>query len=232
MEREPLLYRWEECRRSIHWPEPSKWGFHFGRYREVVFGSVHGNVVLVPSGQASTSLSSSVETLILGVTGESEFHVGSGGYVLKPYDILILGPRTSYTFKNVGLTSATFFQYSARTTSSEAQARGTESRSETDAGASVTHVPWEEYRREFHWGLPLADTWGSHRASGPHLKLQTLMGHLVRHPVGQSNPWHDAGGNGSEGVGVLLMQGESEFDAAGRTWPLKPLDLQIGRAHV
>jgi quercetin dioxygenase-like cupin family protein len=227
---EPILLKWEQYRRSIRWQEPQadQWGFHRGHYPEIVLDGLHGQLVLVPLGQSSPSLSSPFESVVVGVAGETEFYIGSNTYLLQQYDIIILDSNTPYTYANIGLTNALFFQYSSTSVAADEAAPETGQSSTADPAVGVTHVTWEENRRQFHWGLPLADTWGSHRFSGPHIRSKTLGGHLVRHPTGQSNPWH----TGEVDAGVLLLLGESEFSMAGRIWPLKPLDILMIPANT
>ena len=50
-----------------------------------------------------------------------------------------------------------------------------------------------------------------------------LRGHLVRDPAAQSTPWHYA----PRDMMFTVIDNEVEFAAAGKCWPLKPMDMLV-----
>jgi quercetin dioxygenase-like cupin family protein len=212
---QPVLLKWTEYRRSIAW-KGERWGFHRATYPEIAVPAVLARLELLPAGQAASTVRSDLESFVLCVEGETEFRSGSQVYPLERWDILAIGPNTPYEYANVSLRHSLLYRVSANPAGEDA---GVAAKSPS----GVTHMQWREYRREFHWQLPLADTWGSHRSPGPHIPLETLRGHVVRQPAGQSCPWH-AGPKTASSI-FLQLSGETEFTAAGRIWSAQPLDL-------
>jgi quercetin dioxygenase-like cupin family protein len=214
----PILLKWDDYRRGIKWE--SQGGSHLGKYPDIEGDSYRARMVMVPVAQGSGAFTSPEETVYIGVEGEVEVSLGSERHLLKPNDLLFVTANAAISYKNVGLDTALICEIVSK------------SHNEANAGAEVStttkFMDWEDVRREFHWNLPYAETWGYHRGSGPHILTTKFRGHMVRQPPAQGCPWHAT----TRDIFVLQLKGEIEWTAAGQKWPLIPRDLFIMRPGI
>lgn len=228
----PRFHNWDDYRRMGDWelPKADTWGFHRVKYPQVDGSAMYGHVVRVLPGQASPEQSHPVDIFFVAISGEVELYVGSTIYALRPHDLLKVDAGTPYRYLNVGFSDALFFNIFAKpdgTSETSREAGGAASgttgqRAGNDPTGGITHMRWEEYRRELNWSLvPKADVWGFHRGDFPMMRSEKLNCHTVRHPAGQSSPWHALPGDNF----IMVLLGELEVRAAGRVFILKPLDV-------
>jgi mannose-6-phosphate isomerase-like protein (cupin superfamily) len=192
------------------------WGLQQILHPEVEARNLKARLVTVPAAQSRPTQAQAVDVVFVGINGELEFKVGTGTHLLERYDIVTIAAGTPYEYRNVGFDDALMFEATGPGDGHNKQAR----LAATPPGSCV-YWKWEEYRRGFHWQLPLANTPGNHRGSGPHVTTRTLLGHLVRQLPGQSCPWHAP----ARDLIFLQLRGEVVFTAAGAEWPLKPFDV-------
>jgi len=210
--------QWQDARRSYVWRKAASaaWGYHVLEYPLCDAGSLSGQMLLLLPGQASALEAAQTDTVYLGVEGELEFTSGPERHVVGALDLLGIARQANYRFTNCGLSNALVFCMRSKKAEGEPSA------------AACIHMAWKDYRNEFRWDLPFADQWGFHRGAGPHMRLDGLSGHTVRHPVGQASPWHAA----ERDLLFIQLQGNSAFRAAGKVWELAPWDLLVIHART
>jgi len=220
------IMRWKDYRRLYKWREAdgSGWGQHVLEYPRMDSGSISGEMIVLLPGQATDLCSEETDTVYLGVEGEVEFSMGEARAGLAALDLLGLPRGTAYRFANSGLSNALVFCMK------NSSAPRTTSMTEGNIGQSAPYISmrWQDYRSGFRWTLPFAETWGFHRGAGPHMRLDTLSGHTVRHPIGQCSPWHAA----QRDLLFIQLSGTSAFQSAGKVWELEARDLLLIRART
>jgi quercetin dioxygenase-like cupin family protein len=213
---EPTHMIWQAYRRNfaLVTPEGKGWGHQRIEYPAIHGTDFFGHWTALPAAQSAISHTASGDVVYLSVEGEIEFTVDGVLYPLKPLDLLSVPAHMPRSYVNVGLKNALFFG---------TYAKNQHGPSMIAADARVELMSWENSRRDFHWTLPLAERWGYHRGSGPLIRPPMLRGHLVRDPAAQSTPWHYA----PRDMMFTVIDNEVEFAAAGKCWPLKPMDMLV-----
>jgi mannose-6-phosphate isomerase-like protein (cupin superfamily) len=208
----PRHLKWSDYRRDLVWTEPTATEFSSqGSYPTVDAGAMSGRMLQLPTGARFAECVHGGEMFIIGVRSAFEFTVGSSAYRVAPRDLLYMPPSTRYQVQNVDLDEGLYFAITAP-----------DGDPASAADLSVIHMPWHLYRRDIDWSsLHKSDVWGLHRGVYPLLRSQRFMSHMVRHPAGQSSPWH------SSSVDILFIQisGEVDFSAADAIFPLEPNDI-------
>jgi quercetin dioxygenase-like cupin family protein len=216
---DPVYMRWDDYRGAFNWisgPENTQ-GTHRIEYPAVEAPMARGRLLLVPTAQSAPTQTSDNDTAYLGIEGEVEFRIGSRTILVKPLDIIGIPAGTAYSYVNVGLANAQLCGIYAKSGGPATSGAGSKTTLEP------THMKWEEYRRDFHWTLPLAEHWGYHRGSGPLIMMEGLRGHTVRMPTGQTTPWHYA----ARDMLFMGISDEVEFKAGNKKMPLGPRDWII-----
>lgn len=212
------LIKWHDYRRHYQWRQagPAGWGAHVMEYQSFGSDEVTGRMLLLPPGQATPPDAPDFDTVLLGVAGTAECVVGDGApLALSRLDLLGVPRGTRHRIVNHGLDNALVFAMQSHEV-------------KPDPAAQPVHLTWTAQCADFQWVLPFAETWGLHRGAGPHLRLATLSGHSIRHPLGQGSPWHAA----ERDLLFIQIQGETTFAAAGRDWTIEPHDLLLIRMHT
>ncbi len=213
---EPVYQRWQDYRAMAKWASGAAGASGEQRleFPATEASLVRGRLIMVPTGQAAPAQSHEADTVYLTVEGEVEITIDSANYALKPLDLISVPAGSSYSFSNHALVNALVCEISAK---NDAAGRKPAAKQEAN------HMVWERYRRDFSWTLPLAEHWGYHRGSGPLIITDGLRGHTVRQPPGQSTPWHYA----ARDMLFMGIYNEVEFKAAGKEFPLGPLDFLL-----
>ncbi len=220
------LLTWADARRSYAWRanSTSAWGHHVLDYPQCDAGTLTGQMMLLLPGQSSLPQAALTDSVYLGVQGELEFSSGAERHAVGPLDLLGVPRGANYSFANLGLSNALVYCMGSKKTADEA---GSVTAAATP-DAACTYMRWEAYRNAFRWDLPFADQWGFCRGAGPHLRLDSLSGHTVRHPIGQASPWHAS----ARDLLFIQLSGNSAFRAAGKVWELAPWDVLVIHART
>lgn len=231
--RPPVLLKWKDYRRNLAWDPSStdSWGSHRATYPKIEADYLTGQMVLLPSAQGIAPESKTDAAIFVGAKGTVEVTVDNRTFLIGPRDVLAIPAETAYQYANVDLDAALLFTLIAKgRPDGLADTVDVASRVEDWPESSRTpiYMPWQEVRCHFTWHLPRAEKWGWHRGSGPHFFCGPIRGHLVRQPSAQSCPWHAP----TRDLIFLQLDGEVEFNAAGRRWHLEPLDLLMMPANT
>ncbi|MGW4335718.1 cupin domain-containing protein [Rhodococcus koreensis] len=189
---------------------------------------LQGRLVRVPAGQASPLHRTPADTIFVALAGEVEFTVGEDRALLKPFDLMQIPGDAPRSYFNFGLTDAIFFAVQARPPQGQPY-EVIYRQDELEAGwtapddLDVTHLKWEDYRRQIIYRGGLVHQFGSHRGVFPHIQATSMKGHVVRVPGGQSSPWHTVGGD----VTFVGLHGEIEVYADKEVYSLGPLDVLV-----
>lgn len=216
---DPVYMRWDDYRGAFKWVSGSENapGTNRIEYPAVEAPMARGRLIVLPTGQSAAKQTRDTDTVYLGIEGDVEFTVGANRLVLKPLDIVSIPAGSSYSYVNLGLANAQLCGIYAKEDGSPSAPGAAK------AAIESTHMRWQEYRRDFHWTLPLAEHWGYHRGSGPLIITNGLRGHTVRMPTGQTTPWHFA----ARDMLFMGISDEVEFKAGGKAMPLGPRDWII-----
>jgi len=226
----PIHFPWESVRRTLDWklPHADRFGFHRGMYTPMNSSDVQARLVRVPAGQSSPVHRSSAETVIVGLIGEVEFSIGGERALMTARDLLQVPADMPRSYLNVGLTDAIFF--AAQPRPEPGTAHGVTYREDESAAGwsapddvNVSHLRWEDYRRQVIYRGGFVQQFGSHRGIHPHIQGTTIKGHVVRVPGGQGSPWHTVGGD----VIFLGLHGEFEVYAEKQAFALGPMDVLV-----
>jgi len=219
--REPSSLLWQEFRRNFALvvPEGRGWGHQRIEYPVIHGADFFGRWITLPAAQRTPVHTEPGDVVYLSVEGDIEIIVNDTLYTLKPLDLLSVPAHMPRSYVNVGLGDARLFG---------TYADGEPGSSKVPPDARVELMSWETSRCDFHWTLPLAERWGYHRGSGPLIRPAMLRGHLVRMPSAQTTPWHYA----PRDLMFTVIDNEIEFGAAGKRWPLKPMDMLVIPAGV
>jgi quercetin dioxygenase-like cupin family protein len=216
----PVHLPWKEYRRQLTWEAAP--GLAFGGER-VVYPAcstqqMSARLMMVPPGHGWPTGKLTEDTIFVCVQGEVEYYVDDATYLLRKNDILRIDEGVEYSSQNVGGGPA--LMYAAYENPGFDSAVSTDPRFVPSDGP-VYYMPWAERRRDFVWHAPLSDKMGFHRHSGPFVETTHMRGHITSMPPGQVSPWHGVPGD----VIFIQLEGEIEFVAGGRVWPLEPLDI-------
>jgi quercetin dioxygenase-like cupin family protein len=216
---EPVYQRWSDYRRAFKWAgaDNGAIGSTILEYPAIEAPLVRGRMLMVPTAQSAPRHVDDNDTVFLCVEGEVEFTIGSQTLLLEPLDLVSIPAGTAFSYVNLGLANALLCGIYARADGKSPAPAAPKSDS------PAMHMKWEQYRRDFHWTLPLAEHWGYHRGSGPLIISEGLRGHTVRIPTAQTTPWHYA----ARDMLFMGIQHEVAFKAAGREFALGPLDFLI-----
>jgi quercetin dioxygenase-like cupin family protein len=109
--------RWQEYRRTINMqlPQADTWGFHRGGYPWIEAATIQAHVVRISGGQVCPPHSVPVDVVIILLVGEVEWSIESSLYALAPFDLLMIPANSVYSFMNVGLGEAMFFDVLPKT---------------------------------------------------------------------------------------------------------------------
>lgn len=210
----PTKLSWHDYRRAFQWKSPAenRNGMQRMEYPDLPASDFGGRLIVLPPGQACPQQTEPGDVVLLCAQGEIEVSIGGDVKLLKQYDLIGIPAGAAYQYLNVALDNAVIFKTFAY---------GDTSNPTPTPASAVTYMPFQSYRRDFRWTLPLAERWGYHRGSGPLIIMAMLRGHLVRQPPAQTTPWHYA----PRDMMFITFAGETEFAAAGEKWPLKPFDI-------
>jgi quercetin dioxygenase-like cupin family protein len=214
---EPTYLRWQDYRRSFKWrtAQGKSWGANLLEYPPVEGPSFSSRLFMLPVAQTISEERDTGDVVFLGIEGDVEFNVGSEPVLLKPLDLLSVPANTVYTYVNIGLTDALMCGVFAKNDAPQSAS--------TQPTGKPQHMIWNDYRRDFHWTLPLAERWGYHRGSGPLIIAEMLRGHTARMPTAQTTPWHFS----PRDMLFMGIRNEVEFAAAARKWPLGRFDFLL-----
>jgi quercetin dioxygenase-like cupin family protein len=226
----PVIYKWIEYRRHFRWEPPveqGQAGGHRAFYPEIGADQLVGQMVLLPTAHSIQAETSAGATVFVGVKGDTAISVGDTTHTLARCDVLTVPADISYSYRNVDLEASLFFRLRGKTLE-EAEGTAAILGDWPESSPAPGYFPWDQVKRQFTWQLPRAEQWGMHRGSGPHFYSGIVKGHLVRQPPSQSSPWHAL----TRDLIFLHLAGEVEFTAAGRIWPMQPMDLLMVPANV
>ena len=186
-------------------------------YPTVNGASFGGNLLVIEQGRETESFQTTADQVFLVVEGEADFNVDGRWYPLVKLDLISIPAKHAYHILNGGLGAATLCKIAAQDADIDRM-----------PDERVEHWRWQEYRRDFRWTLPLAETPGYVRGSGPLLRPAQLRGHTVRLPAHQTSPWHYA----ARDLLFLVIVGEIEFECGGRVYPMEKLDFLLIPAQM
>lgn len=181
-------------------------------FPEVPGASFSGRLVVVPPGRQAESVTGLADKVFLVVDGETDFCSGGAWHGLTKLDMISIPAGNSFHYLNGGFENAILCEVSAH-----------DEPVERPHDLGVEHWRWQEYRRDFHWTLPLAESPGFCRGSGPLVKPPQLRGHTVRLPANQTSPWHYA----ARDLLFLVVDGEIEFECGGQRYEMEKLDFLL-----
>lgn len=227
----PVHFPWEDLRRTLDWslPQAERFGFHRGVHAPMNSSDVASRLVRVPAGQSSPLHRTSAETIFVGLSGEVEFTIGGERALLGPFDLLRVPADVPRSYFNIGLTDAVFFAAQPRPAPGAPdptvvyRTDANEAGWEAPADIDVSHLRWEDYRRQVVYRGGFVQEFGSHRGVHPHIAGDTIKGHVVRVPAGQGSPWHTIGGD----CIFVGLHGEVEVYADKRAFRLGPQDVLV-----
>lgn len=208
-DRPPVFSKWRDYRRDVTVIRNTP-GQERLVYPQVPGDSFSGNLIVVPPGRQSKSVTGAADKIFLVVEGEADFYAGGNWHALVKLDMISIPAGFSFHYLNGGLDALILCEVAAF-----------EGPAERPQGLGVEHWRWQDYRRDFHWTLPWAELPGFHRGSGPLLRPPQLRGHTVRFPAHQSAPWHHA----ARDLLFLVVDGEIEFECGGGVFPMEKLDF-------
>ena len=230
-ELQPVYRRWKDYRRMITWKSPDEptWGSRQGVYPPLETSQLQAQVVRIPAGQGAPLYQAPSELIIVQVVGQLDFTIGTELHIVKPFDMLVLPANTPHEVFNAEFEDALFFVVHDRPPAGEPYSTdpfgGAEQSSEPPTDAEITHLKWDDYRRQVDYRGGLSGVYGYHRGVYPIVETATMRGHPVRVPGGQGSPWKTVRGDAIYIglVGEVEIYGNS-FDEP-EAYPLGPLDL-------
>jgi quercetin dioxygenase-like cupin family protein len=207
-------------------PGQGGWGTFRGVYAPLQTPYQEAIIVRLPSGQTGPIHKASSELVLLMLHGAMDFIVGDHRYEVEQHDLLIVPADTPFRVSNPNFEHALFFSVHDRG-DDEAPYTMTYKLNDDDegwdipAGAEVTHMRWEDYRRQAHYRGGGSDRFGFHRGVFPFVETEHMRGHSVLVPPGQGSPWHTFPGD-SIFVGLI---GAIEVYSDTTVYPLGPCDV-------
>lgn len=216
---EPALHPWDEVRRLFAWHgEGGNSRRSWLEYRGLNASDFSARNFMLPAAHVYTSEGHGGDAILLGVRGAIEVAADGMHFPLNALDMVVIPAGTPYECIDVGGSNSMWCGIFA----DEAPRPLPVSR------PSLAQMTWASSLERFQWTLPFGDRLGFRRASGPYLDTGQLRGHTARQPPGQSTPWHEI----PRDILFMPLVNEVEFCAAGKTWPLQPLDGLLVPAHT